>query len=220
MNRYTKNIGAVIFDMDGVLVDTEPHHTILEQRLFEHFNIDISEEEHLTYMGKTSEKMWQEIAKNKNLAGSVTMFLAKHEEEAKEYFTKLPEVPPINGLIDILEYLTSIDVPIAVASSSTPAMIETILKKSGLTKYFPFTVSSVETGKSKPEPDVFLLAASQLKIKPEHCMVIEDSANGIKAAKAAGMLCIAYGKDKNAAADENIKEFKELKKILSKYLKI
>ncbi len=216
---YKKNIEAVIFDMDGVLVDTEPHHTILEQGLFDHFNINISEEEHVTYMGKTSEKMWEEIVRDKNLSEDVMTYLAKHEEEAKNYFTQLADLHPIPGLVDILNYLTETDIPIAVASSSSPAMIEAILKKSGLTKYFNLTVSSVETGKSKPEPDVFLLTASRLNIKPEHCMVIEDSENGIKAAKAAGMLCIAYRNSEESSADEIISEFSELKELLPVYLK-
>ena len=205
--------------MDGVLVDTEPHHTILEQGLFDHFNIKISEEEHVTYMGKTSEKMWQEIVRDKNLPEDVMTYLTKHEEEAKNYFTQLTDLHPIPGLVDILNYLTETGVPIAVASSSSPAMIETILKKTGLTKYFNLTVSSVETGKSKPEPDVFLLTASRLNIKPENCMVIEDSGNGIKAAKAAGMLCIAYCNNEKSSADEYINEFRELKELLPLYLK-
>jgi len=216
---YEKSIEAVIFDMDGVLVDTEPHHIILEQELFNHFNIQISEEEHVTYMGKTSEKMWQEIIKDKTLPEDVKVYLAKHEEEAKKYFSQLPDIPPTSGLTNTLEYLAEKDIPIAVASSSSPAMIETILRKSGLDKYFRLTVSSVDTGKSKPEPDVFLLAASQLNIDPHNCMVIEDSINGIKAAKAAGMLCIAYGNVKESISDEKITDFRELIKLLSLYLK-
>jgi HAD superfamily hydrolase (TIGR01509 family) len=80
----------------------------------------------------------------------------------------------------------------AVASSSFPEIIDLILVKTNLKKYFRVIVSSQEAGKSKPEPDVFLLAASKLGVNPVNCLVIEDSANGIKAAHSAGMRCVAY----------------------------
>ena len=80
----------------------------------------------------------------------------------------------------------------AVASSSFPEIIDIVLEKTDLRKYFQVIVSSEEARKSKPEPDVFLLAANKLGIKPQDCLVIEDSYNGIKAAQAAEMICVAY----------------------------
>ena len=95
-------------------------------------------------------------------------------------------------------------------------ILESILEKSGLRKYFQHTVSSSEVGKSKPEPDVFLHAAKLLGVAPENCVVFEDSKNGIKAAKAAGMFCIAYsgansGEQDRSHADLQIDNYDELK---------
>lgn len=103
----------------------------------------------------------------------------------------------------------------AVASSSDKSIIDIILDKSGLRKYFYHTVSSGEIGKSKPEPDVFLHAAKLFGVAPENCIVFEDSKNGIKAAKAAGMYCIAYsggdsGNQDQSQADHRIVDFNEI----------
>ncbi len=103
----------------------------------------------------------------------------------------------------------------AVASSSDPETIRVILEKSDLRKYFQHTVSSSLVGKSKPEPDVFLHAAKLLGVSPENCIVFEDSKNGIKAAKTAGMYCIAYyggdsGYQDQSQADRRITDFNEI----------
>ena len=123
------------------------------------------------------------------------------------------------GLVDLLEMLTKKNYPMAVASSSYPEIIELILERTGLRKYFMVVVSSQEAGKSKPEPDVFWLAAKRLNMNPQDCLVIEDSANGIKAAKAAGMNCIAFGgqgsnPDNQKQADAIVKSFDQLGMML------
>jgi HAD superfamily hydrolase (TIGR01509 family) len=121
------------------------------------------------------------------------------------------------GLIGLLEKLKEKQFPMAVASSSDPETIEIMLGKSGLKKYFEYAVSSVEAGKSKPEPDVFLYAAKLLNVLPENCLVIEDSKNGVKAAKAAKMLCIAFSgastvEQDTKAADMHFNHFSEIEK--------
>jgi len=212
-------IKAIIFDMDGVLVDSEPFNIEIEKRQFELNHLSISEEEHHQYMGVATDVMWREIAKGQSLPLPVEALIEQNKTESIHYFTELKEIPVMPGLIDLLEKLTSKNFPIAVASSSFPEIIELILQKTGLRKHFQVVVSSQEAGKSKPEPDVFLLAAKQLGINPENCMVIEDSANGIKAAKAAGMRCIAFeGPGANPAnqkqADAAIKSFDQLYNML------
>lgn len=195
---------AIIFDMDGVLVDSEPFHVEIEKRQFELNHLSISEEEHHQYMGVATDVMWREIAKRHALSLPVEVLIEQNKTESISYFTEIKEIPVMPGLIDLLEKLTSKNFPIAVASSSFPEIIELILERTGLHKHFQVIVSSQEAGKSKPEPDVFLLAAKRLGINPKDCLVIEDSANGIKAAKAAGMRCIAF--EGSGANPENQKE--------------
>jgi HAD superfamily hydrolase (TIGR01509 family) len=103
----------------------------------------------------------------------------------------------------------------AVASSSYPEIIKIILEKTGLRKYFDVVVSSQEAGKSKPEPDVFLLAARKLGIPAKDCLVVEDSANGIKAAQAAGMSCVAY-----QGAGANSQSQKEADAVVRSYAQL
>jgi HAD superfamily hydrolase (TIGR01509 family) len=212
-------IKAIIFDMDGVLVDSEPFHVEIVKRQFELNKLLISAEEHHQYMGVASDVMWQDIAKRHSLEIAVEELIAQNKAESIRYFKEIKEIPVMNGLVDVLEILSQKRYPMAVASSSFQEIIEIILERTGLRKYFQQVVSSQEAGRSKPEPDVFLLAAKRLKVNPEECLVIEDSANGIKAAKAAGMKCIAYqGPGVHPAsqkqADAVIKNFDQLLAML------
>jgi beta-phosphoglucomutase family hydrolase len=207
--------GAVIFDMDGVLVNSEPHHIVLEKRLFNDIGIVVSEEEHLSYMGKPAARMWQEIKQNKGLKNSQKELTEKHREAAGRYFEELDKLEPEEGLIELLEELYSRNIPLAVASSSTKNIIDIILRKTGLRDFFKVVVSAEDVENGKPSPDIFLHAAELLGVKPEKCVVIEDSQNGIKAAKAAGMFCVAYigttdGNADTGNADAVIGHFKEL----------
>ncbi|MDO8928628.1 MAG: HAD family phosphatase [Bacteroidota bacterium] len=185
-------IKAIIFDMDGVLVDSEPFHTEIEKQQFLQNKLSVSNEEHSQYMGVVSDVMWKEIAEHHSINVSVEDLIEQFKIKSIHYFSELDEIPVMPGLIDLLEKLSSKNFPMAVASSSYPEIIKIILEKTGLRKYFQVVVSSQEAGKSKPEPDVFLLAARKLGVLPKDCMVVEDSANGIKAAQAAGMSCVAY----------------------------
>src|SRR5690606_5762616 len=108
------------------------------------------------------------------------------------YFNSLEKMEPMPGVKNLIEKLKEKGIPLAVASSSYADVIEIILQKTGLQSYFDVVVSSQMAGASKPEPDIFLLTARKLSVPPEKCIVIEDSTNGIKAAKAAGMFCIAF----------------------------
>ena len=212
-------IKAIIFDMDGVLVDSEPIHIEIEKRQFELNHLSITEEEHHRYIGVATDVMWQEIAKRHPLPNKLEVLIEQNKTESIRFFTELKKIPVMPGLIDLLEKLALKSYPMAVASSSFPEIIELILAKTGLRKYFQAVVSSQEAGKSKPEPDVFLLAAKRLGISPEHCLVIEDSKNGIKAAHAANMSCIAFeGPGANPSsqkeADAVVKSFDQLAMML------
>jgi len=209
-----KNIKAVIFDMDGVLVDTEPFHVQTEKRMFRKMGLDISDEEHARYMGTATDVMWEQIIRERKLSLDVSEITAQTIQQEIPYFESLDKIDPIPGLVNLLDKLQESGIPMAVASSSDKAIIDIILEKSGLGKYFHYTVSSGEIGKSKPDPDVFLYAAKLLGVAPENCLVFEDSRNGIKAAKAAGMYCIAYcggnsGIQDQSQADRRIADFSE-----------
>jgi beta-phosphoglucomutase len=212
---------AIIFDMDGVLVNTEPHHISLEKKLFAGLKLNITEEEHNTYMGKANDVMWSELIQKYNLPYKVQELAERNKKEIIKYFTELKEIELMPGIINILEKLYQKRIPMAVASSSVAETIEIILSRTGLGKYFLYRVNSGLVKRSKPAPDIFIYTADLLSVRPEQCMVIEDSENGIIAAKAAGMFCVAYtgissGSQDQSLADASIDDFSQLEGILQK----
>jgi beta-phosphoglucomutase len=206
---------AVIFDMDGVLVDTEPFHYENENRMFRKLGLDIPDNEHTQFAGMANDLMWQYIVRKRNLTWSVTELTELTIQQGLEYLNTQKKLSPMDGLIDLLENLHNNGIPLAVATSSDKKTMKCILEKAGLNKYFKSTVSRNDVSKSKPAPDVFLQAAKMLGVEPADCMVFEDSRNGIEAAKAAGMYCIAYsgansGMQDTSMADAQIRHFDEM----------
>jgi beta-phosphoglucomutase family hydrolase len=214
-------IEAIIFDMDGTLVDTEPFHTEIELNQFKQNKIEISGEEHQQYLGVTSEVMWRQIASKHSISLTTDELIKQNHEESLKYFAALDSIPVMPELVEVLEKLQANNYKLAVASSSTPEIIDLVLTKTNLKKYFPIIVSGNDVAKSKPAPDIFLFTAHKLGAKPTNCVVIEDSPNGIKAAKAAGMTCVAYNganvnSEKLQEADDIIQNYTELERIIIK----
>jgi len=191
-NFSFNSFSAVIFDMDGVLVNSEPFYVEVEQTNFRQLGLEISEEEHQTYQGTATDQMWKIIKERHSLKQPVDELVEMTNSLVTPYFSSLVEMEPMPGVEQLIKKLKEKGFPLALASSSTPDVIDIILKKTGLRKYFDVVVDSQLAGASKPEPDIFMLAAKKLAVQPKKCLVIEDSTNGIKAAKSAGMFCIAF----------------------------
>lgn len=183
---------AFIFDMDGVLIDSETFYTEMEQINFIQLGLNISHEEHITYQGTATDEMWKKIKAKHKVPYSIDELVKMTNDLTIPVFKNMEKMEPMPGVIKLLDKLKSRKIPLALASSSFPEVIEIVLDKTGLRDYFEEVVNSRMVGKSKPAPDIFLLAANQLNISPQRCIVIEDSTNGITAAKSAGMYCIAY----------------------------
>ncbi len=216
---------AIIFDMDGVLVDSEPHHVKIEKKLFTKLGLNISDEEHSTYMGKAIDVMWKEIIRDKKLSFNSKQLVEQTVIESKKHFLSQEGLAPMPGLEELLKNFNKRGIPMAVASSSGQEIIDILLSTTDLKKYFVYTVSSELVGGSKPEPDIFLHTAALLAAKPEECIVIEDSTNGIRAAKAANMYCVAYNGVSNnmqdqSLADVQINDYSELESIVANYFKL
>ncbi len=190
----------VIFDMDGVLVDSEPFHMKMEQKLFRELGISVSAEEHLTYVGITPLLMWNLIRARHGLRLS-TEALRDLEMERKYHLMKEMPMSPNAGVSELLAALTGDGHPLALASSSNRQFIELVLDKTGLRPAFESVLGGDEVGAGKPEPDLFLHSADRLGVPPVICTVIEDSTNGILAAKRAGMRCIALRNPHSGAQD-------------------
>ena len=180
--------------MDGVIVNSEPVHQKLEWEMFAELGLDISEEEHKTFIGSSAVDMWKRIKQNHRLEKSPEELLLYGR---KKYWQALDNgrVTLVDGAPGLIEALKKSGFIIQLATSSTRPTVDKVLRHFNLEKYFDFTIAGNEVERSKPDPEIFIKAAKQSGTDPSQCLVIEDAANGVKAAKAAGMYCIAYKND-------------------------
>ncbi len=184
-------ITTVLFDMDGVIIVSEPTHQQLEFEMFAELGLHISAEEHKAYVGTSSTDMWSKIGQRHQLNKSPLELLHYGREK---YWKALEEgkVPLVKGVLELISYFEKNEYKIHVASSATRPTVDKVLEYFDLGKIFKYRIGGDEVEKSKPEPEIFLKSAMLSNSLPENCLVIEDSMNGLKAAKAAGMLCIGY----------------------------
>jgi HAD superfamily hydrolase (TIGR01509 family) len=182
-------VSGLIFDMDGVLIDSEPLHLIAYQELLEEFGICFSEEDNRPYIGRTDLELSQQLIALHNLPIEALHLVQKKEKILARLFETQLVLRP--GVIKVLEHAKSISLPVAVASSATLPTIQLVVQALDIATYFQTLTSGDEVAHGKPAPDVFLLAAERISVLPINCLVIEDSFNGIVAAKSAGMHCIA-----------------------------
>jgi len=186
-------IKAVLFDMDGVLIDSELMRLEQLQGIFKSMDIVMSNEEYIKFIGTSSIHMWGAIKDKYKLNFSLEELINKDRGEYFNYLSS-PEtkITPIKGIPEFLKYLLKNNIKMAVASSSPIDVIELIIQSFNFKKYFLALVTGDYVKSSKPEPDIFLYAAEKLGVLPAECVVIEDSSNGVKAAKKAGMKCIGF----------------------------
>lgn len=184
-------IDTIIFDMDGVIIDSEPLHMDAEQELFRLLGIEISKEKHMTFVGTSTHNMWEAIIREYSLQTPIDQLI---DQNKKVYRAKLASASAaaVPGVCNLIRALHESKYKLAVASSSVPEDIETVLAMFSLQSYFTTFVSGSHVRYSKPHPEIFLKTAMQLNSQPEQCMVIEDSENGVRAAKSAGMKCIGF----------------------------
>lgn len=183
---------AVIFDMDGVIIDSEPYHYEVESLIFDRLGISIPDEERHTFIGKAPDKLWSHIRRTYRLTQSVDELMQFDRSIRLEFMASKEEIAPIPGIIDLLADLHLHTIAIALASSSSIELITLFIEKLKLESYFNAIVSGDFVERGKPDPDIFTYTAQQLKEDTSKCIVIEDSTNGILAAKAAGMACIGF----------------------------
>ncbi|MCG6190991.1 HAD family hydrolase [Maribellus maritimus] len=215
MKCIPDNFNAVIFDMDGVLVNSEPFYFEVEKQNFEKLGLNITDEEHQTFQGTATDLMWKRLKTKYKLPHSIPELVNMTNSIVTPYFESLENIDPMPGIKELIQLLIKKNIPLAVASSSYPDVIELILKKTRLKEYFGVVVDSQMAGASKPEPDIFLLAAAKLGVLPEKCLVIEDSTNGIKAAQTAGMKVVAFAGPGSEFQDQSeadwvVKDFIEI----------
>ncbi|AXG74449.1 HAD family phosphatase [Flavobacterium arcticum] len=185
-------IKCVLFDMDGVIVNTEPIGYKANQDMYKALGIIVPDSVYNTFVGNSDKNI---VAKLKDLY-EISLTHEELLEKQYEYYFKAfdtsDDVELLPGVKDLIIDLHSSGIKLIVASSASNAKIEKVFTRFGLHSYFDAKLSGEDFEFSKPNPAIYIEAANQSGFTKEECIVIEDSTNGIKAAKAAGIYCIGY----------------------------
>ena len=212
---HKMNDFAVIFDMDGVIVNSEPLHQECEREMFKGLDIVLSQEDHDQFLGVSGSDMWKQIIDRFDLKESVEHLIEIQNDCFIKKLESSKPLPIIKGVKTLIQSLSENQIVIMLASSSSQRLVSEVLRLSKLKNYFTYVISGSEVTNSKPAPDIFLKAAMAGGINPDKCVVIEDSENGITAAKRAGMKVIGFLNGFNAEesvsnADLIVSDFSEI----------
>ena len=183
-------IKAVIFDMDGVIVNNHHYHYKAFQAFCKKYNFPLTENYYKeNFNGRVMAEI-VEIIFNEKLSREDVL---KYEEEKEKMYRELyaPDIKPVDGLTDFLKELKDNGIPTAIATSAPTKNVEFTMKHTGVDKYIDVIVDSSGVTKGKPDPEIYLKAARLINMPPENCLVFEDAILGIKAGKGAGMKVIA-----------------------------
>jgi HAD superfamily hydrolase (TIGR01509 family) len=211
------NLTAIIFDMDGVLIDSEPAHKLAKERAFARFGVTLPESTYQQFKGRPDHTMMDEVVPSiPQVNVDVTEFLRlKHQEfEAVEHLAV-----PIDGAREFVTWAKT-KFRIALATSATRRNREAALLLLEPTNTFDFVVDAPGFSRPKPDPEIFQIALRGLNAAPADCLIIEDSLHGVAAGKAAGCHVIALTTSfpepdlRSSGADHIVRNFKDLRTLL------
>jgi HAD superfamily hydrolase (TIGR01509 family) len=201
--------------MDGVIVDTEPVHHYAYVQHFKQLNIEVSPEMYASFTGNSTINIYERLKETYNLAQDVPTLVETKRNLFNDAFDSKEDLYLLDGVEDLIKDLYTNGMQLVLASSSANVTIERIFNRYNLHQYFTHKVSGEDFPKSKPHPAIFLKAAELAQTPVENCIVIEDSTNGIQAAKSANIYCIGYDSFHSklqdySKADRVITHFNEL----------
>lgn len=186
-------IEACIFDLDGTLIDSEPNYKASDGAFLSSYGVRYDEEFNRAVMGRGAAELFRLIERSfpespLNLLPMEARVRLKDEAYLAYAKGRTKVFPSMKALVELL---SGQGLPLALASGSSPAVIDFALGEAGLSGLFSVIVSAAEVPRGKPEPDIFLETSRRLGVSPAACVVFEDSHNGVLAAYAAGMACVA-----------------------------
>jgi beta-phosphoglucomutase len=203
---------AVIFDMDGVIVHSNPYHKTALQQFARKYGYQLSERELKEKVYGRTNKQWLT-----NLFGKLSENkLSEYANEKEALFRDLykDDIKPVKGLKNFLELLVQNNIPKAIGTSAPYANVEFTLKRTDLEKYFSIILDDTYVTNGKPDPEIYIKVAKALGLPNDQCIVIEDSLSGVAAGKSAGSKVIGitttHTKEELAEADLVIDDFGEL----------
>ncbi len=185
---------GIIFDLDGVIVDTAKYHYLAWKKMAAQFGYDFTEEENEAFKGVSRIRCMElllEMAQVEASQEQINEWLFQKNQDYLAYIEQMDQEEILPGVLTALSFFKSRQIPTALGSASKNA--RPILEKVGLLSYFDAVVDGNDVSAAKPDPEVFLVAARQLGVTPEQCVVFEDSTAGIEAAQRAKMGTVGIG---------------------------
>ena len=189
---------GIIFDLDGVIVDTAKFHYQAWRKLANDLGFDISEDQNEQLKGVSRVRSLEKILGWGNVSLSQDNFMEQMAIKNDNHLSYISVMTPkdiLPGVQEVLDFFLENNMPIALGSASKNA--RSILEKTGLYQKFTAVVDGNDVEKAKPDPEVFLIAAAKLNVEPSNCIVFEDAQAGIQAANSAGMISIGIGDEDN-----------------------
>lgn len=202
--------------MDGVIVDTEPVHRYAYYKQFSELEIEVSEEMYTSFTGFSTRNTFQTLKGHfPTITLEVEDLIQRKRTIFNDAFDTKEDLYLLEGVEDLIKDLYASGIQLILASSASKVTIERVFSRFNLHQYFTDLVSGEDFPQSKPNPAIFLHAASLSKAPKEKCIVIEDSTNGVLAAKGADIFCVGYNSPHSkmqdlSASDLIINDFKEL----------
>ena len=183
---------AVIFDMDGVIIDSEPMHNKAYHDMFNEVGIQVSNELYESFTGQSTINICKRLCDHFNLEQSPESLVAIKRKHYKQFFYSNSDLGLIDGVFDLIQDYYNNGLTLVLASSAAMTSINQIFDRFDLNPYFKAKFSGGDLKQSKPHPEIFIKAAEATGFNREECIVIEDSTNGVEAANAAGIYCVGY----------------------------
>ena len=204
---------AIIFDMDGTLMNNNPYHFKAWQAFYEKYGRNISLEEYKTEIsGHTSVEIFQTFFGKVMTPEEITTYANEKNALYRELYK--PYIKPIDGLIDLLETIKQANIPMNIATSGSPANVRFMFEHIPIASYFQHVVDASEVVHGKPDPEIFLKAAQYAAADPTKCIAFEDSLAGVASAKAAGMKVIGI------TTMETAEDFKDTDAVIADYTEV
>lgn len=206
------NKKGYIFDLDGVIVDTAKYHYLAWKKLANQLGFEFTEAQNEMFKGVSRKRCLEILLDIGKIEATQTQFdswMLEKNQDYLDYIESMDETEILPDVTRVLQFLKEKKSPIALGSASKNA--KPILEKVGLISYFDAIVDGNHVTKAKPDPEVFLLAAEQLGVNPQDCVVFEDAVAGIQAANSANMISIGIGEASVLSkADFVFKDFTEV----------
>ena len=206
---------AVIFDMDGVIIESEPLHHYAYHKMFDDVKVEVNDALYESFTGKSTINVCKQVCDIFNLKETPDYLVSLKRKHFEYIFNNDSNFDLIEGVLDLIKDLHRSEITLVVASSATMPSIERIFNKFDLNQYFIAKLSGADLKESKPHPEIFINAVKASGFCANECIVIEDSTNGIEAAKGAGVFCLGFDSfhSKNqdySKADFVIKNFEDI----------